>query len=102
MSTHCEACHGHGWLLQNNNAHGLQVERCDACGRFPTDEQAVIAVCARAKGMPPLVNACQTLLRRLENGDTIDQHWYEVETVRAALAKATKGSDGCASTTRIR
>ncbi len=39
----CQACNGRGWILANNNEHGLRVEKCDACEMFENDDQAATA-----------------------------------------------------------
>ena len=37
----CEACGGKGWLLTNNLIGGaLEIQRCDSCHAFITDEEA--------------------------------------------------------------
>ena len=37
----CPACTGKGWLiLFNTDSEALELQRCDACGRFPSDEDA--------------------------------------------------------------
>jgi hypothetical protein len=37
----CEACHGRGWLLSFNMDRGVyEVQRCDACARYDSDEAA--------------------------------------------------------------
>lgn len=41
MKRPCSVCRGRGYILANNNVHGLRIERCDTCGRY-TDEQAVL------------------------------------------------------------
>jgi hypothetical protein len=46
----CEACGGEGWILANNDVHGLRIERCDTCGQFDSDSAAVTRVASRAKG----------------------------------------------------
>ncbi len=40
MKRKCSACEGRGYILADNDVHGLRIERCDTCGRY-TDEQAV-------------------------------------------------------------
>lgn len=37
----CEACQGRGYILADNDVHGLRIEKCDTCGRFKTDAAAV-------------------------------------------------------------
>ncbi len=37
----CDACQRRGWLHVLNSDHGKRIERCDACERFTSDEQAV-------------------------------------------------------------
>ena len=50
----CDACHDRGWRLMDNDAHGLRIERCDACDTFSSDEEAVTFVAYKATGMRPL------------------------------------------------
>lgn len=45
----CSSCTGHGWILADNDVHGLRIERCDDCGQFDTDEQAVKHVARLAR-----------------------------------------------------
>jgi hypothetical protein len=36
-------CKGRGYILaNNNNVHGLRIERCDKCMRYVTDDQAAL------------------------------------------------------------
>lgn len=42
MKRQCSVCRGRGYILANNNVHGLRIERCDTCRRYATDEQAVL------------------------------------------------------------
>jgi hypothetical protein len=39
----CEDCRGVGFLLMQNDTHGLRIERCDACRKYRSDEAAVTA-----------------------------------------------------------
>lgn len=51
----CESCNGRGWLLQDNDEHGLRIERCDTCEEYESDEVAVRLVAtlaAAAEGNP--------------------------------------------------
>ena len=37
----CEACHGRGWLLMfNTDRRVSEIQRCDACDRYASDEEA--------------------------------------------------------------
>lgn len=41
VKAHCEACHNQGWLVVTKSPSGeVDVERCDLCRRFATDEEA--------------------------------------------------------------
>jgi hypothetical protein len=44
----CQSCFGRGWILANNDTHGLRIERCDSCRLYPSDEAAVQVVAAHA------------------------------------------------------
>ena len=44
----CESCHGKGWLLANNDTHGLRIERCDVCQLFDSDGTAAAIVASHA------------------------------------------------------
>lgn len=33
----CKACESRGYLLVENDVHGVRIERCDACGKFESD-----------------------------------------------------------------
>ena len=46
----CEACDDKGWILADNSDYGWRIERCDSCGRFLSDEQAVRHVAEVAAG----------------------------------------------------
>jgi signal recognition particle GTPase len=48
MSGQCSACDGKGWLLADNDEHGLRIEKCDSCLRFQSDEEAVTFVAVKA------------------------------------------------------
>ena len=43
MKARCRDCRDVGFLLMQNNTHGLRIERCDACRRYASDEAAVKA-----------------------------------------------------------
>ena len=45
----CEACGGRGWLLTDNSDHGTRIEKCDACGFFISDVDAVEHVAQAAE-----------------------------------------------------
>jgi hypothetical protein len=37
----CKACSGRGWLLMHNvDRHVVEIQRCDTCERFRSDERA--------------------------------------------------------------
>jgi len=42
MKRQCSVCRGRGYILANNNVHGLRIERCDKCMKYATDDQAVL------------------------------------------------------------
>ena len=44
MAKRCEACNGRGFLLQDNDRHGLRIERCDACEKYDSDDVATQVV----------------------------------------------------------
>jgi hypothetical protein len=42
----CEACDGDGWVrcnIGNDQAPQFQIQRCDACEKFKSDEEAQVA-----------------------------------------------------------
>ena len=43
MKRPCEDCRGVGFLLMQNDTHGLRIERCDACRKYRSDAAAVTA-----------------------------------------------------------
>jgi hypothetical protein len=43
MKRTCEDCRGVGFLLMHSDTHGLRIERCDACRRYRTDDEAATA-----------------------------------------------------------
>ena len=38
--SNCEDCNNGGYLLVENDVHGVRIERCDACERFKSDAEA--------------------------------------------------------------
>ena len=54
MKKRCEDCRGVGFLLMQNDVHGLRIERCDACRRYRSDDAAVTAAFkAASRAMRP-------------------------------------------------
>ena len=54
MKKPCEECRGIGFLLMQNDTHGLRIERCDACRKYRSDDAAVTAAFrAACKAMRP-------------------------------------------------
>ena len=43
MKKRCQDCRGIGFLLMENDAHGLRIERCDACRKYRSDAEAATA-----------------------------------------------------------
>lgn len=43
---------------------------------------------------PKLLAAAKAVVRRLDNGDSIEPGWYEAERLRAAIARAKGGALG--------
>lgn len=41
MKRPCSVCRGRGYILADNDVHGLRIERCDTCAQY-TDDQAVL------------------------------------------------------------
>jgi len=51
----CEACNGNGWLFANtgnDQSPCYQVQRCDACEQYESDEAALEAVVRLARSHP--------------------------------------------------
>ena len=49
-SNACPACGGLGWLLVDIDNEGyFAIQRCDACGRYESDNEAVEAVARDAR-----------------------------------------------------
>jgi hypothetical protein len=47
---HCLACQDTGWLLVDIDNEGhFAIQRCDACGRYESDNEAVEAVARDAR-----------------------------------------------------
>lgn len=44
MAKRCEACKGRGFMLQDNDRHGLRIERCDTCEKYDNDNIATQGV----------------------------------------------------------
>lgn len=64
----CEDCKDTGYLLMDNDVHGLRIERCDACCRFQSDAEAQAHVYKRAELLPELVNALVGVLEEWKGG----------------------------------
>jgi hypothetical protein len=46
----CEACDGTGWILADRESAGvLEIQRCDACEQFTTDDEALVHVAMVAR-----------------------------------------------------
>jgi len=37
----CEECQGLGWGIFDSDIRGLEIQKCDLCGKFPDDETAL-------------------------------------------------------------
>jgi hypothetical protein len=84
---HCDACKGVGWLLTNNDVHGLRIERCDTCEKFESDDKAVKAVVNSHERLVSALELCKSFLSSsVKSGQEGD---YELLQVRMALALAT-------------
>jgi len=59
----CSACKGLGFILADNDVHGIRIERCDECCTFNSDALAVEYVYAQAQ------RQCKSVLRP----DILDQ-----------------------------
>ena len=57
MAIKCKGCAGRGFILADNDVHGLRIERCDTCEVFSGDQGAVLAVFEAACAHPPIVGS---------------------------------------------
>ena len=55
----CEVCEDKGWVLANNNVQGLRVEKCDACEKYQTDQQAEQVAFPILNAAAEAVNLCK-------------------------------------------
>jgi hypothetical protein len=47
--TLCECCGGDGWLLMNESSGIAEIQRCDDCEKFPSDDEAAEAAIAAGR-----------------------------------------------------
>lgn len=73
----CEACGGKGWLLAENDEHGLRIERCDACQMFDSDQAALKAVEKAALAQPALLKFVQEIAALKHEGEPDDDGPFE-------------------------
>ena len=105
MGMTCEFCRvgGHfcsgvpGILAHIKDGHIGEVQRCDACAVYASDEEARLALLNILQAAPDLLAACKRVfdeLTGLDDDTAEDFPWLEMrdllyEVVRAAIAKAT-------------
>jgi len=37
----CETCNNDGWIISNDESWNTEIQRCDECQQFKSDEEAV-------------------------------------------------------------
>ena len=90
------------WIVRYTaRTDGIDTQRYDVVhyrNEYPHNETTDEFICSNVKGeanarliaaAPELLDALTTLVRRADNGDTIEGGWYEVEKARAVIIKAT-------------
>ena len=66
----CETCDGKGWLHTLNAERGaMEIQRCDGCSVFMTDEKALEHVVLLANAAPELLQACIKAVEPLSEGE---------------------------------
>lgn len=95
----CEACSGRGYLLVENDVHGVRIERCDACGRFKSDAAAHEHVFkAMSRKQPEKTETAGVYLELFHGRKTAREHmddWGELGPVFGPLdyVHTTYGND---------
>lgn len=64
----CPACKGDGWLLIfNTDNNAFEIQRCDGCCRYPSDEKArSVLATDQATLITVLFQLCSALLREVD------------------------------------
>lgn len=64
----CPACKGDGWLLIfNTDSNAFEIQRCDGCCRYPSDEKArSVLATDQATLITVLFQLCSALLREVD------------------------------------
>jgi len=71
----CESCGGKGWLFSIIKSDGLslnQIERCDACELYESDQAAVEAVVKCAQSQPQLLQFVKKISDLMHEGEPGD------------------------------
>ncbi len=68
MSKKCEVCNGDGFILADSTDYGLRIERCDACQKFKSDEDAVNVAYKKAKRKPKKKTSIVDILSKIKYG----------------------------------
>lgn len=93
----CAECAGCGWLLLfNADTAALEVQRCDSCCRFASDEEAQVYIASHDVGLVEvLAQYCCVLLsdaRRALHEESDPQRNLEevLQSIRDSLANAAR------------
>lgn len=65
----CPACKNDGWLLIfNTDGNAFEIQRCDGCCRYPSDDKARAAIATDQSSLiMVLFQICSALLREVDN-----------------------------------
>lgn len=76
---HCESCGGYGWLLADDgeSRNDVVIQRCDACERFPGDEDATRFLDAEVKRQRAEIERLQASEARLRAALTQVMSWID-------------------------
>ena len=90
-----ELANAHGYLVDAREALLKQSETFEsetALYAIADADKAIQRAGELESGLPDLLAAAKAIVRRLDNGDSIEPGWYEAENLRAAIAQAKAGS----------
>ena len=90
------------WYVCHHDDNGETVVRQSGgdilanlqCDLYDAENRAteIMANARLIAAAPDLLAAAKAIVRRLDNGDSIEPGWYEAENLRAAIAQAKAGS----------
>jgi len=85
----CESCGGKGWLfsiIKNDGSPRNQIERCDTCELYESDQAAVEAVVKSAQSQPQLLQFVKKISDLMHEGEPGDDGQPFDQTSEDAIA----------------